>query len=97
MVNEECILFVHHTEDDEDISRQLKNSWNVESFGVDTRTKTLRPKEDQRVKKILNQTARRRGDHWETGLLWKSYNEVLPESKISRQCYHLLHSYACVF
>ena len=80
-VNEECILFVHHTENDKDIGRQLKNFWNVESFGVDTRAKALRSKEDQRAGEILNQTACRRGDHWETGLLWKSDNEVLPESK----------------
>ena len=68
-VNEECILFVHHTEDDEDIGRQLKNFWNVESFGVDTRAKALRSKEDQHAEEILNQTARKRGDYWDTGLL----------------------------
>ena len=79
--NKECILFVHHTEDDEDIGRQLKNFWNVESFGLDTCTKALRSKEDQRAEEILNQTARRRGDHWETEFLWKSDNEVLSESK----------------
>ena len=78
--NQDCVLLIHHSEEDE-LSGQLKNFWTVESFGVDNRVRALRSKEDTRAEEILNRTARRQGEHWETGPLWKSDTEILTESK----------------
>ena len=64
-----------------DLSEQVKSFWTVESFGVNSKVKLLRSKQDQRAEEVMAQTARRSGDRWEAGLLWNSDNETLPESK----------------
>ena len=78
----ECHRHYFFKEDpDPDLSEQLKSFWTVESFGVNSKVELLRSKQDQRAEEVMAQTARRPGDRWEAGLLWKSENETLPESK----------------
>ena len=74
-------MMFYHQQEEDDISLRLRDFWNTEIFGVNPPSTRLRSKEDQRAEELLNKTARRCGDRWEVGLLWKTDNETLPPSR----------------
>lgn len=68
------------TRDDLDILHDLvKEQWKLESISS-KRQEGLSP-EDRHAQNILDMTMKRVGNRYETGLLWKSDNTVMPESK----------------
>lgn len=81
--------FVCHTsirdgreKDDLDILHDMvKEYWKLEAVLFPSE-KVLSP-EDRRAQKILDETMKRVGKRYETGLLWKNENIVLPESKMN--------------
>lgn len=80
IVNHVC--YISHGEKDElDIIHDLvKQQWQIDNFGLDKLTKSM-SREDMRAQNILDRTMIRKGDRYETGLLWRNENVVLPESK----------------
>lgn len=79
----QIVCRVHHDnrreKDEFDILHNLvKQQWQLENF--DNHKKTISV-EDKRAVDILNSTMKRIGDRYETGLLWRNPNIVLPESK----------------
>lgn len=74
----------HGEKDDLDLLHDMvKQQWQMDNFGIEkagTSTRAM-SKEDKRAQNILDKTMRRKGERYETGLLWKDENMVLPESK----------------
>lgn len=59
----------------------VKSQWKIDTiFDSDTRAVS---KEDIRAQAILDATMHRVGDRFETGLIWKDKDIVLPESKVN--------------
>jgi hypothetical protein len=66
---------------DDELHRLVKESFTKENFGVKVTQSNIRSREDVRAEAILKETTKRIGHRYETGLLWKSSNFILPESK----------------
>lgn len=70
----------HGEKDDLDILHDLvKQQWQIDNYGLDKVNKSL-SKDDVKAKEILDNTMRRIGEKFETGLLWKNDQIVFPES-----------------
>ncbi|CAB4008456.1 Hypothetical predicted protein [Paramuricea clavata] len=84
-------ISVNFTDRDKTLHDQIENFWNIEGYG----TRAIRPrkdeerhlstegmsKEDERAQKILDQTFTMKDGHYETGLLWKADDTVLPDNR----------------
>lgn len=57
----------------------VENYFNIESIGVKV-APLIESDNDIRAKRILHETTKRVGNRFQTGLLWKSDNVVLPNS-----------------
>lgn len=66
---------------DEDIHKLVKDSFRIENFGIKCVEENGRSKDDDRALKIMENTIRRVGNHFEIGLLWRNENVTLPDSK----------------
>jgi hypothetical protein len=66
---------------DDELHRLVKESFTTENFGVKVTQSNIRSREDVRAEAILKETTKRIGHRYQTGLLWKSSNFILPESK----------------
>lgn len=74
-------LHICETENsEEDLQEIIRQSFSTEQFGV-LATPSRQSYEITRALKILNETTKQTGDRYETGLLWKSEDINLPESK----------------
>ena len=67
--------------DETDLHQLVKDSFRTDSFGVKIISTKVRSREEDRAEKLLKSTTRRVGDRWETGLLWRTPDITLPESK----------------
>lgn len=71
----------HHNELDNEIHQRVKEYFSVENFGVQANSKiNLESKDNERALEMLNRLSRKKNGRFETGLLWKSNNVVLPDS-----------------
>jgi hypothetical protein len=66
---------------DDELQWIVKEFFNTENFGVKVANTSIRSRKDVRAEAILKETTRRIGHLYETGILWKSCNFILPESK----------------
>ncbi|XP_052567268.1 uncharacterized protein LOC120425751 [Culex pipiens pallens] len=73
----EGFLGVHHEITNEEIHALLKSHYAVEESVVAT---VLETTDEKRAREIMEQTTRRVGDRFETGLLWKSEDPRFPNS-----------------
>ncbi|XP_044761992.1 uncharacterized protein LOC123319195 [Coccinella septempunctata] len=64
---------------DDELHKMVKHSFSTEAFGVQVAIKSN--KEDSRAIDIMQKTAKRIGDRFEIGLLWRENDIHLPESK----------------
>ncbi|XP_065085675.1 uncharacterized protein LOC135707720 [Ochlerotatus camptorhynchus] len=75
--------FVGHHEGEcitnQELHNLLRDHFSVEDIGI-TASTVLESDDDQRAKAILESTTVRKGDRFETGLLWKSDNHHFPNS-----------------
>jgi len=58
----------------------VKKSFSTEAFGVEVQSDHIRSQDDKRSMDILEKTTVRVGDRFETGLLWKSQDFMMPDS-----------------
>ena len=65
---------------DEELEQLFRNYFCLDNFGVNE-SPTIRSKEDVKAMKIMEATTKRVENRWETGLLWREKNPVIPESK----------------
>lgn len=72
---------VHRMDKEAELHELVREFWTTESFGVTPSKKVLSSAGDQRAREVLNRTLRRIGDRWEVGLLWKTDQEHLPQSR----------------
>ncbi len=68
------------TENDKELNRQMKDFFAVESDGIKT-VSPSRSKEDMRALELLEEHTKQVDGRWQTCLLWKEDNALLPESK----------------
>ena len=66
---------------EDDMSTMLQEWWTTESFGSRFEGEDAKSPEDIRAVKIMEETTRRLDSCYETGLLWKTDDVRLPESK----------------
>ncbi|XP_075167990.1 uncharacterized protein LOC142241581 [Haematobia irritans] len=71
-------LFVDVCKDDS-LHQLVVDFFNVESIGVRS-TPTIVSNDDARATKILENTTKRVGNHFQTGLLWKGDDVIMPNS-----------------
>ncbi|XP_044755156.1 uncharacterized protein LOC123314105 [Coccinella septempunctata] len=64
---------------DDELHKMVKHSFSTEAFGVQVAIKSN--KKDSRALDIMQKTAKRIGDRFEIGLLWRENDIHLPESK----------------
>uniref|UniRef100_A0A182PWW1 Peptidase aspartic putative domain-containing protein n=1 Tax=Anopheles epiroticus TaxID=199890 RepID=A0A182PWW1_9DIPT len=64
---------------DEDLNTLLRDYFTLEEVGV-THSAFQESNEIVRAKKLLENTTRRHGERFETGLLWNTDNVILPDS-----------------
>jgi hypothetical protein len=72
----------HHEYPDDDLHEIVKRSFTTEAFGVNLNCWKAN-KDEARAQEIMKKTARRVGDRFEIGLLWRSDDITLPESKMT--------------
>jgi hypothetical protein len=66
----------------EDLHEMVKRSFSTEDFGVKVNYEKSRSREDQRAIDIMRKTTiRTESERFQTGLLWKKEDSVLPPSK----------------
>ena len=65
---------------DENLDKLVRESFQLESIGVNPHTVSKYSMEEQKAIEILDKTSRRVGDRWEVGLPWRDENR-LPPSK----------------
>ena len=70
----------HYNGMDDMLHRMVANSFTTEGFGVSVQGDSL-SRADLQAQAIMDQTTHRIGSRWETGLLWKKKDCVLPGSK----------------
>ncbi|XP_068719613.1 uncharacterized protein [Montipora capricornis] len=65
------------------LNKEVENWWKTESFGTKFNCDVSRSAEDERALKRLEETTIFRADldHYETGLLWKDEEVVLPNNR----------------
>jgi hypothetical protein len=81
--------FVRNEEHDE-LHEMVKRYFTIESLGVKA-VENRRSKEDIRALQIMEETTRRVGERWETGLLWKEDGVQLPNSgPVAERRLHLM-------
>ncbi|XP_058817679.1 uncharacterized protein LOC131680988 [Topomyia yanbarensis] len=68
------------TDYDRMLNEQLRDYFTMESMGVDNPGQILESEEDQRARRLLEETTRRTASGFETGLLWKTDNPHFPNS-----------------
>ena len=68
---------------DTTLNKEVENWWKTESFGTKFSCDVPRSAEDERALKRLEETTNFRADldHYETGLLWKNEEVVLPNNR----------------
>ena len=67
---------------DTELDNMLKDWWTTDAFGTKYDKPVSQSKEDKRAQDILEKTSTKRPDNrYETGLLWKDDNIILPDSK----------------
>ena len=81
----------HVSSPDEDLRRQVKSWWELESFGCKFAKETPRSVEDKQALAILQSTTRKVGDRYQTSLFWKDPNPQLPNNRVvaEKQFYSL--------
>ncbi|XP_028416310.1 uncharacterized protein LOC114540230 [Dendronephthya gigantea] len=81
---------VNYNDCDKTLHEQIENFWSIEGYGTRAtgheRAKDYLPngsmsKEDERAQKILEETFKLKDGHYETGLLWKDDNTILPDNR----------------
>lgn len=80
-VDKELAFFIKHQDNDQELNDLVRDFWTTESFGVSPTQNQLSSREDQRAREILYRSLKRIDGQWEAGLLWKTDQEVLPESR----------------
>ncbi|CAG7785078.1 unnamed protein product, partial [Allacma fusca] len=78
----ESVLF-HHCDGDQELNEMVRESFSTEAFGVEIPEQTRHSRDDARSLKLLENTTKKIGDRYQTGLLWKSDNIVMPESRFA--------------
>ncbi|CAG7667006.1 unnamed protein product, partial [Allacma fusca] len=76
----EHILF-HECCGDDELNRLVKESFSTESFGVQIPKTPLKSQDYKRALMLLESTTVKVGERFQTGLLWRQDNMVLPESR----------------
>ncbi|XP_038116910.1 uncharacterized protein LOC119769083 [Culex quinquefasciatus] len=72
-----CFLGCHQEVTNEELHDLLKSHYSLEEAVVTVQRESV---EDQRARKIMEETTRRVGDRFETGLLWKTDGVKFPNS-----------------
>ncbi|XP_052567234.1 uncharacterized protein LOC128093659 [Culex pipiens pallens] len=72
-----CFLGCHQEVTNEELHDLLKSHYSLEEAVVTVQRESV---EDQRARKIMEETTRRVGDRFETGLLWKTDDVKFPNS-----------------
>ncbi|XP_028413517.1 uncharacterized protein LOC114536351 [Dendronephthya gigantea] len=81
---------VNYNDCEKTLREQIENFWSIEGYGTRAtghkRTEDYLPngsmsKGDERAQKILDETFKLKDGHYETGLLWKDDNTILPDNK----------------
>ena len=80
-VNIVCTTHSYEKDDIDLLHEMVKQQWKLEDMGAKGVSNTSMSREDLRAQSILDSTAKRIGDRFEIGLLWKSETIKLPESK----------------
>ena len=72
---------------DTTLNEEVENWWKIESFGTKFNRDVSRSAEDERALKRLEESTNFRADlgHYETGLLWKGEEVMLPNNTPSRK------------
>lgn len=73
---------------DEDLHNLVKSSFAIDDSGI--KEQPIRSKEDLKALQFLETKTQNIGGRWQTGLLWRNPNVVLPESRTN--AYHRLLS-----
>lgn len=78
-------LVFHICEGKDDSLHQLvKSTFSTEEFGVSVKQDKSRSREDDRAMLVLENTTKRISEsRWETGLLWRKSDIILPESRFN--------------
>ncbi|XP_044174392.1 uncharacterized protein LOC122958023 [Acropora millepora] len=73
----------HCVTPDTTLNEEVENWWKIESFGTKFNRDVSRSAEDERALKRLEETTNFRADlgHYETGLLWKGEEVMLPNNR----------------
>ena len=81
--NSRRVMFVQKgSSHDTELDSMLKDWWTTEAFGTKYEKTVSQSKEDRRAQDILESTTTKIEDNrYETGLLWKTDNVSLPDSK----------------
>lgn len=75
------VLHAHLAHSLDDIQRTVHEYFTTENFGVYRPTHDLLSDEEKYARLLLQQTTKRIGDRFETGLLWKQTHAPLPPSR----------------
>lgn len=77
-----CHVFKSEKESEsfDEIEKLMKGYFGLETFGIRTSVKPLITKKYQRALDILDKTTKRRGERFESGLLWRENFVAFPES-----------------
>ena len=76
------VLHVHERNNDDVLSQLVQQWWKTESFGCTHDMSTIDSEEDKRARDILQTSTVKKGDRYETGLLWKTDDVYLPNNTI---------------
>ena len=69
-----------------EVHKLVQDYFSIENFGVKATDMVLESDDDKRARKVLEEKTRKSEGRYETGLLWKCYNTVLPCSfEMARQ------------
>ena len=74
------VMFVERATAEQEIHDLVLEWWTTESFGTKPESEPPMSTEDRRALKILMETTKKVGDHYEVGLLWKSENVRMPNN-----------------
>ena len=74
------ILRVQVMEPEDDVSHQLRKSWDIDAFGVRVETAPSCTRSEQRVREMLSKTCPLVESGYELGLLWKANRPPLPDN-----------------
>lgn len=78
----DVVLFASEESDDlRDLEERVRDYFSLESFGVRCPARPLESDADIRARQLLATTTKRIGERFETGLLWRTDQCQLPESR----------------